>query len=158
MPRADLRRDQSSPRGWYGPFTLFAASAKQSGCPTRQPHATVNASHFTGRDNTIKDDGQSGSGRASGKVHIYERRVPKIPPSTSRYKNTSRLAQVEAGTDRLARVCQRGASAGAQMMNWFSVACELHRDWRNDIEGLGNLLSNHIPPYRNLMTSCFAKK
>ena len=52
----------------------------------------------------------------------------------------------------------RMASAGAQMMNWFSVACELHRDWRNDIEGLGNLLSNHIPPYRNLMTSYFAKK
>ena len=52
----------------------------------------------------------------------------------------------------------RMANAGAQMMNWFSVACELHRDWRNDIEGLGNLLSNHIPNYRNLMTSYFAKK
>jgi nicotinamidase-related amidase len=52
----------------------------------------------------------------------------------------------------------RMASAGAQMMNWFSVACELHRDWRNDIEGLGNLLSNHIPAYRNLITSYFAKK
>jgi len=33
------------------------------------------------------------------------------------------------------------------------VACELHRDWRNDIEGLGTLFSNHIPDYRNLMTS-----
>ena len=52
----------------------------------------------------------------------------------------------------------RMANAGAQMMNWFSVACELHRDWRNDIEGLGNLLSNHIPNYRNLMTSYFGKK
>ena len=52
----------------------------------------------------------------------------------------------------------RMANAGAQMMNWFSVACELHRDWRNDIEGLGNLLSNHIPNYRNLMTSYFARK
>lgn len=52
----------------------------------------------------------------------------------------------------------RMASAGAQMMNWFSVACELHRDWRNDIEGLGNLLSNHIPNYRNLITSYLAKK
>jgi hypothetical protein len=49
-------------------------------------------------------------------------------------------------------------NAGAQLMNWFSVACELHRDWRNDIEGLGHLLSNHIPAYRNLMTSYFAKK
>ncbi|NRH28971.1 MULTISPECIES: isochorismate family cysteine hydrolase YcaC [Pseudomonas] len=43
--------------------------------------------------------------------------------------------------------------AGAQMMNWFAVACELHRDWRNDIEGLGNLLSERIPNYRNLMNS-----
>jgi len=52
----------------------------------------------------------------------------------------------------------RIAGAGAQLMNWFSVACELHRDWRNDIEGLGNLLSNHIPAYRNLITSYLAKK
>jgi nicotinamidase-related amidase len=52
----------------------------------------------------------------------------------------------------------RMAAAGAQLMNWFGVACELHRDWRNDIEGLGNLLSNHIPAYRNLMTSYFARK
>jgi nicotinamidase-related amidase len=50
----------------------------------------------------------------------------------------------------------RMAQAGAQIVNWFSVACELHRDWRNDIEGLGNLLSEHIPNYRNLMTSYFA--
>lgn len=42
---------------------------------------------------------------------------------------------------------------GAQLMNWFSVACELHRDWRNDIEGLGALLSNHLPAYSNLMQS-----
>jgi len=47
----------------------------------------------------------------------------------------------------------RMAHAGAQIMNWFSVACELHRDWRNDIEGLGSLLSTYIPNYRNLMTS-----
>jgi nicotinamidase-related amidase len=52
----------------------------------------------------------------------------------------------------------RMTAAGVQLMNWFSVACELHRDWRNDIEGLGNLLSNHIPAYRNLMTSYFARK
>ncbi|WP_322981548.1 isochorismate family cysteine hydrolase YcaC [Pseudomonas sp. C11] len=47
-------------------------------------------------------------------------------------------------------------AAGVKLMNWFSVACELHRDWRNDIEGLGSLLSEHIPNYRNLMTSYFA--
>jgi hypothetical protein len=43
-------------------------------------------------------------------------------------------------------------------MNWFSVACELHRDWRNDIQALGTLLSNHIPAYQNLMTSYLAKQ
>ena len=48
---------------------------------------------------------------------------------------------------------QRMSAAGVQLMNWFSVACELHRDWRNDMQGLGNLLSNHLPNYRNLMTS-----
>ncbi len=42
---------------------------------------------------------------------------------------------------------------GAQLVNWFSVACELHRDWRNDIEGLGKLLANHLPDYKNLMSS-----
>ena len=51
----------------------------------------------------------------------------------------------------------RMARAGVQLMNWFSVACELHRDWRNDIEGLGSLLSEHIPNYRNLITSYMAK-
>lgn len=47
----------------------------------------------------------------------------------------------------------RMSAAGAQLMTWFAVACELHRDWRNDIEGLGALFSNHIPDYRNLITS-----
>lgn len=48
---------------------------------------------------------------------------------------------------------ERMNTAGVQLLNWFAVACELHRDWRNDIEGLGNLLSSHIPLYRGLMTS-----
>lgn len=47
----------------------------------------------------------------------------------------------------------RVSSAGAQLMTWFGMACELHRDWRNDIEGLGTLFSNHIPDYRNLINS-----
>ena len=47
----------------------------------------------------------------------------------------------------------RMQAGGAQLLSWFGVACELHRDWRNDIEGLGTLFSNHIPNYRNLMTS-----
>ncbi|MFI2812008.1 isochorismate family cysteine hydrolase YcaC [Microbulbifer sp. M83] len=47
----------------------------------------------------------------------------------------------------------RMTQAGAQLMTWFGLACELHRDWRNDVEGLATLFSNHIPDYRNLMTS-----
>jgi nicotinamidase-related amidase len=47
----------------------------------------------------------------------------------------------------------RMSTAGVQLMTWFGVACELHRDWRNDIAGLGTLFSNHIPDYRNLMNS-----
>lgn len=50
----------------------------------------------------------------------------------------------------------RMQAAGVQLMSWFGVAAELHRDWRNDIEGLGALFSNYLPNYRNLMTSYFA--
>ena len=52
----------------------------------------------------------------------------------------------------------RMSEAGAQLMSWFGLACELHRDWRNDVEGLGTLFANHIPDYRNLMTSYSAVK
>ena len=45
----------------------------------------------------------------------------------------------------------RMSSAGAQLMTWFGAACELHRDWRNDVEGLGTLFANYIPDYRNLI-------
>ncbi len=47
----------------------------------------------------------------------------------------------------------RMSAAGCQLMTWFGAACELHRDWRNDVEGLGTLFSNHIPDYRNLINS-----
>lgn len=47
----------------------------------------------------------------------------------------------------------RMQAAGVQLMTWFAVACELHRDWRNDVEGLGALFASHIPAYRNLITS-----
>jgi nicotinamidase-related amidase len=52
----------------------------------------------------------------------------------------------------------RMQAAGVQLMSWFGVACELHRDWRNDIEGLGTLFANHLPTYRNLMTSYSATR
>ncbi len=47
----------------------------------------------------------------------------------------------------------RMTQAGAIMVNWFAVACELARDWRNDPEGLAGLLGGHLPGYRNLITS-----
>lgn len=47
----------------------------------------------------------------------------------------------------------RMSAAGAQLVTWFGVACELHRDWRYDVEGLGQLFAKHIPDYRNLMNS-----
>lgn len=47
----------------------------------------------------------------------------------------------------------RMSAAGVQLMTWFGVACELHGDWRNDIEGLGALFAGHIPDYRNLIAS-----
>lgn len=52
----------------------------------------------------------------------------------------------------------RMSSAGAQLLTWFGAACELHRDWRNDIEGLGALFSNHLPIYRCLINSYTARK
>lgn len=47
----------------------------------------------------------------------------------------------------------RMSQSGAQLMTWFGTACELHRDWRNDIEGLGALFGQHIPDYSNLIQS-----
>jgi len=47
----------------------------------------------------------------------------------------------------------RMSQAGVQLMNWFSVAGELHRDWRNDIEGFGGILAGHLPHYSNLIQS-----
>ena len=52
---------------------------------------------------------------------------------------------------------RRMEAAGVQLVNFFSVACELHRDWRNDMEGLAALLGKYIPAYQNIMTSFSAK-
>lgn len=52
----------------------------------------------------------------------------------------------------------RMSSAGAQLMSWFSVVSELQRDWRNDVEGLANLMNKHLPVYNNLTASYKAKK
>lgn len=47
----------------------------------------------------------------------------------------------------------RMSHAGAQLLNWFAVACELHRDWRNDMEGLAKLCAAYVPSYANLITN-----
>ena len=52
----------------------------------------------------------------------------------------------------------RMSMAGAQLMTWFGTGCELHRDWRNDIEGFGGLLASHLPHYANLIQSYSAQK
>ena len=51
----------------------------------------------------------------------------------------------------------RMANAGAILTNWFSLASELQRDWRNDAEGLSNLLKKHLVPYENLLNSYQSK-
>ncbi len=46
----------------------------------------------------------------------------------------------------------RMVAAGAQLVNWFAASAELQRDWRNDVEGYGKLVSSHVPIYRALMS------
>lgn len=48
---------------------------------------------------------------------------------------------------------QRLSSAGAVLINWFALACELQRDWRNDGEAMAKLCSKHLPDYGNLFAS-----
>src|SRR5437016_3896581 len=45
----------------------------------------------------------------------------------------------------------RMSAAGVQLLNWFAAASELHRDWRNDVEGFGKVLVDHTPIYKALM-------
>ena len=48
---------------------------------------------------------------------------------------------------------RRLTAAGAQMINWFAMACELQRDWRHDAAGLAALFARHIPDYANLINT-----
>jgi len=52
----------------------------------------------------------------------------------------------------------RMASAGAQLMTWFSAASELQRDWRKDAQGFGEYLMKHVPVYSNLYASYTTQK
>lgn len=48
---------------------------------------------------------------------------------------------------------KRMAAAGVQLLNWVAAAAELQRDWRNDIEGFGNVWTKYVPGYRLVMDS-----
>lgn len=81
-------------------------------------------------------------------------------PALSALENGYEVFVITDASGTFNEVSRHGAwlrmqASGVQLMNWFGMAAELHRDWRNDIEGLGTLFSNHIPNYRNLMTSYF---
>jgi nicotinamidase-related amidase len=52
----------------------------------------------------------------------------------------------------------RMSAAGVQLLNWFAASAELHRDWRNDVEGYGKLLVDHTPIYKGLMTAYRARQ
>lgn len=52
----------------------------------------------------------------------------------------------------------RMSQAGAQLMNWVSIASEIQRDWRNDPEGFGKLYTRNLPEYNYLMDSFQAQK
>ncbi|UTR06019.1 hydrolase [Alkalihalobacillus sp. LMS6] len=47
----------------------------------------------------------------------------------------------------------RMAHGGVQLLNWFSIAGELQRDWRHDVEGFGELLAGQLPSYNNVIGS-----
>ncbi|KAF6257125.1 isochorismatase family protein [Scenedesmus sp. NREL 46B-D3] len=50
----------------------------------------------------------------------------------------------------------RAQQAGAVLINWFAVACELQKDWRLPPRagaGLAELLAGYLPQYGNLISS-----
>jgi nicotinamidase-related amidase len=50
----------------------------------------------------------------------------------------------------------RSSDAGAVLINWFAVACELQKDWRRPPaagQGLADLLSTYLPEYGSLINS-----
>lgn len=52
----------------------------------------------------------------------------------------------------------RMSQAGAILTNWFALASELQRDWRNNGAGLAKLFSDHLVSYSNLISSQNSKK
>lgn len=52
----------------------------------------------------------------------------------------------------------RMSSAGAVLINWFALASELQKDWRNEGDKLKKLLQERLVPYANLISSHEARK
>ncbi|KAK2738634.1 hypothetical protein FQN57_006952 [Myotisia sp. PD_48] len=48
---------------------------------------------------------------------------------------------------------KRMVQHGVQLMNWAAISAELHRDWRKDIQGFGELWKDYVPKYWALMQS-----
>ena len=103
-------------------------------------HRVGMATAWVNRDGRAKPEGPVPDFTLSALAEGYE--VFVVTDASGTFNPVTR----DAAWDRM-------SAAGAQLMSWFGAACELHRDWRNDIEGLGALFSNHIPDYRNLITS-----
>ncbi len=47
----------------------------------------------------------------------------------------------------------RMQNAGAQLLNWFAIANELRRDWREDMPGYMEFFKRNIPAYKPLVDS-----
>lgn len=47
----------------------------------------------------------------------------------------------------------RMSNAGAVLINWFALASELQKDWRNDGDKLKKILQHRLVPYANLISS-----
>ncbi|KAG0221008.1 hypothetical protein BGW42_008372 [Actinomortierella wolfii] len=43
----------------------------------------------------------------------------------------------------------RMSQGGVQLMNWFSILCELSRDWRSYGQEMTNIILKHLPEYKN---------
>jgi len=86
-------------------------------------------------------------------MNINEHKAHYTQGHSPRLLGSRRVGSANRNCAGIDFLIHRMTQAGNQVVNWFSVACELHRDWRNDVKGLGTLLGTYIPAYQNLMTS-----
>jgi hypothetical protein len=80
--------------------------------------------------------------------------VPVILPSNEPESRQTSGADHAVGQSSVRDAAlMRMTQAGAVMVNWFAVAGELARDWRNDMEGLAGLLGGHLPASQYVITN-----